>query len=53
MVLWDSILPSTQVAVPCPSNLSLDLVACCAATSMSLDSGTNTGETQGKSNLPK
>ena len=44
MVLWDTSLPFSQstgfpnkVAIPCPKNLSLDLLACHAASSMNLD----------------
>ena len=47
MVLWDTSQPSpwsagflNRVTVPCPSISSLDLLTCCAASSMSLDSVT-------------
>lgn len=43
MILWDANPPSSQfsglqnkVALPCPNNLSLDLLACCAVNSASL-----------------
>ena len=48
MVLWDTSPPSFQyasslnkVGLPCPNNLSLDLLACCVVSSMSLDSVTS------------
>ena len=44
MVLWDTSPSSSRsagflnkVAIPCPKNSFLDLLACCAASSMSLD----------------
>ena len=47
MVLWDSSPPSSQsagfpnkVTIPCPNNLSLDLLTCRAASSTSLESVT-------------
>ena len=52
MVLWDTSPPSSRssgflnkVAIPYPSNSSLDLLACCAVSSMSLDSVTFPGAT--------
>ena len=56
MVLWDTSPPSSpsagflnKVAILCPNNLSLDLLACREASSTSLDFGlgnTNNPETQ-------
>ena len=44
MVLWDISPPSSwpanflnEVLISCPNDLSLDLLACCAVSSMSLD----------------
>ena len=47
MVLWDTSSPPsrftgfpTKVAIPCPNNSSLDLLACCASSNIRLDSVT-------------
>ena len=58
MVLWDTSPPLSlsagfpnKVTIPCPNNLSLDLLACRAVGSMSLDSVTQLAHKVGESAL--